>query len=39
VPNVAAADPDWSGLGWIGLVAGLLVVVGFLGFRRRDLAR
>jgi ABC-2 type transport system permease protein len=39
VPNVAAADPDWSGLGWVGLVAGLLALVGFVGFRRRDLAR
>jgi ABC-2 type transport system permease protein len=39
VPDVAVADPDWSGLGWIMLVAALLVAVGFAGFRRRDLAR
>jgi ABC-2 type transport system permease protein len=39
LPDVAAATPDWTGLGWISLVTVLLVAVGFAGFRRRDLAR
>jgi len=39
VPNTAVADPDWSGLGWISLVTLGLLLVGFAGFRRRDLAR
>lgn len=39
VPAVTAASPDWTGLGWISLVTVALVVVGFAGFRRRDLAR
>ncbi len=39
VPNVSAGSPDWTGLGWITLVTALLLGVGFLGFRRRDLAR
>ncbi len=37
VPNVTAVTPDWSGLLWVTLVAGLLTAVGFAGFRRRDL--
>ncbi|WP_249667372.1 ABC transporter permease [Cellulomonas fengjieae] len=39
VPDVAAGAPDWSGLGWITLVTLGLLLVGFAGFRRRDLAR
>lgn len=38
VPNVTDSNADWSGLGWITLVTGLFVVIGFAGFRRRDLA-
>lgn len=36
VPNVNVAAPDWSGLVWLGLVAALFTLVGFAGFRRRD---
>jgi ABC-2 type transport system permease protein len=36
VPNVTLAGPDWSGLGWVGLVAVLFTAVAFIGFRRRD---
>ena len=36
VPNVTAAGRDWSGLGWVSLVAVVLTVVAFTGFRRRD---
>lgn len=36
VPNVTADSVDWSGLGWISAVAVLFTVVGFAGFRRRD---
>ncbi|WP_236122091.1 ABC transporter permease [Cellulomonas palmilytica] len=39
VPAVTGGDPDWTGLGWLALVAGALVAVGFAGFRRRDVAR
>lgn len=39
VPNVAGADPDWSGLGWISLFTLGFTLVGFAGFRHRDLAR
>lgn len=38
VPDVTSASPDWSGLVWLGLVAVVLLAVGFGGFRRRDLA-
>jgi len=38
VPNVQAADPAWSALGWLGLVAAALALVGFVGYRRRDIA-
>jgi ABC-2 type transport system permease protein len=38
VPNVTDASPDWMGLVWISLVTLLFLVVGFVGFRRRDLA-
>jgi ABC-2 type transport system permease protein len=39
VPEVAAADTDWTGPAWVTLVTVLLVAVGFRGFRHRDLAR
>jgi ABC-2 type transport system permease protein len=38
VPAVTAPEPDWSGLVWLSLVATLLTVVGFAGYRRRDIA-
>ncbi|WP_291813450.1 ABC transporter permease [Cellulomonas sp.] len=39
VPDVGVGDPDWTGLGWISLVTLGFLLVGFAGFRRRDLAR
>ena len=36
VPNVTSASPDWGGLVGLGVVAALLLAVGFAGFRRRD---
>ncbi len=36
VPNVTATSPDWSGLGWVAVVALALTTVAFVGFRRRD---
>ncbi|HKQ01336.1 MAG TPA: multidrug ABC transporter permease [Actinomycetes bacterium] len=36
VPNVTATAPDWSGLGWVGLITVALTAVAFVGFRRRD---
>jgi ABC-2 type transport system permease protein len=38
VPNVSAANLDVWGLLWISLVTIALVAIGFVGFRRRDLA-
>jgi ABC-2 type transport system permease protein len=38
VPDVSAAAPDWSGLVWVGGATAVLLAVGFLGFRRRDVA-
>jgi ABC-2 type transport system permease protein len=38
VPNVSAPDAGWSGLAGVTAVTALLVTVGFVGFRRRDLA-
>ncbi|MCA1781683.1 MAG: multidrug ABC transporter permease [Intrasporangiaceae bacterium] len=38
VPNIQAANPAWSGLAWLALVAALLTAVGFAGYRRRDIA-
>ncbi len=38
VPNVAAVAPDWIGLLWLGLVLIFLLVAGFSGFARRDIA-
>ena len=32
-------EPDYTGLVWISLVTVGLLVIGFAGFRRRDLAR
>jgi ABC-2 type transport system permease protein len=39
VPNIKASDPDWFGLLWVSLVTVGFLVIGFVGFRRRDLAR
>ena len=39
MPNVAAASVDWTGIGWISLLTLAFVMIGFMGFRRRDLAR
>ncbi|MBP1078665.1 ABC-2 type transport system permease protein [Microbacterium terrae] len=39
VPNVTDPNADWWGLLWISLVTILFLVIGFAGFRRRDLAR
>ncbi len=38
VPNVTGNPVDWSGLPWLLLVALGLGIVGFVGFRRRNLA-
>lgn len=38
VPNVQAADPAWFGLLGLALVAALFTTVGFVGYRRRDIA-
>ncbi len=38
VPNVGAADPAWFGLVGLAVVAALFTVVGFVGYRRRDIA-
>lgn len=39
IPNVTDADADWWGLLWISLVTLFFLLVGFAGFRHRDLAR
>lgn len=39
VPDVTAVDVDWSGLAWISLATAVFLVAGFVGFRRRDIAR
>ncbi|WP_426625715.1 ABC transporter permease [Leifsonia sp. McL0607] len=39
IPNVTTDDADWWGLVWISLITVLFVAIGFVGFRRRDLAR
>ncbi len=36
VPAVADADPSWTGLVVVGAIDVVLLVVGFLSFRRRD---
>lgn len=38
VPGVSAGGAGWGGLAWITLVTALFLMVGFAGFRRRDLA-
>jgi ABC-2 type transport system permease protein len=38
VPDVTASPVDWSGLGWLVLIVALFTVVGFAGYRRRDIA-
>lgn len=37
VPDVSAAQPDWWGLGGVGVVVVVLIALGFAGFRRRDI--
>ena len=37
-PHVIGADTDWTGLGWVTLFTLGFALVGFAGFRRRDLA-
>lgn len=39
VPNITGTSPDFSGLIWITILTLLFLVIGFAGFRRRDLAR
>ena len=36
VPHVAAGTQDWRGLLWISLFTLAFLVIGFMGFRRRD---
>ena len=36
IPNVVAAHADWSGLGWVAVVAAVFIATGFIGFQRRD---
>ena len=38
VPDITASPVDWAGLGWLLLVGALFAAVGFLGYRRRDIA-
>lgn len=38
VPKITTASPDWWGLLGVGAVTALLVLIGFVGFRRRDVA-
>ena len=38
VPNVGAADVDWSGPLWVSLAVALLALVGFVGYRRRNIS-
>ena len=38
VPVVTQSSPDWSGLLWVSLFTAGFLTVGFVGFRRRDLA-
>jgi ABC-2 type transport system permease protein len=37
VPNVTAASPDWAGLAWLIAFAALFLIIGFVGYRRRDI--
>jgi len=36
IPHVAAGTQNWWGLLWISLVTSAFLVIGFVGFRRRD---
>ena len=36
VPNVTATTPDYSGLAVVSVIAVLFIIVGFIGFRHRD---
>ncbi|MFV0632543.1 ABC transporter permease [Demequina sp.] len=38
VPDILLPDPDWTGLWWVSLFTLGFVLLGFAGFRRRDLA-
>nr|WP_296768816.1 multidrug ABC transporter permease [Rhodococcus sp. (in: high G+C Gram-positive bacteria)] len=37
IPNVNAPSPNWSGLGWLAVITSALLIVGFVGYRRRDI--
>lgn len=37
VPTVTADAPGWGGLGWLALVSVALLVIGFVGYRRRSI--
>ena len=39
VPSVAASDPNWTGLCVVASIRVVLVVIGFVGFSRRDIHR
>jgi ABC-2 type transport system permease protein len=39
LPNTTAAAPDLTGLAWVTLATLVVLAAGFVGFRRRDLAR
>jgi len=39
VPSVAASDPNWTGLCVVASIGVVLVVIGFVGFSRRDIHR
>jgi ABC-2 type transport system permease protein len=38
VPNVAAANPDYLGVFVVATIAAILIAIGFIGFRRRDIS-
>ncbi|HSN43456.1 MAG TPA: hypothetical protein VLR88_05305, partial [Propionibacteriaceae bacterium] len=38
VPTVTATNPDWAGLGWLTLALTVFLIVGFGGYRHRDIA-
>jgi ABC-2 type transport system permease protein len=37
VPNMLAPTDDWTGLRWIAGAIAVLLTVGFIGYRRRDI--
>jgi ABC-2 type transport system permease protein len=39
VPNVIEVSPDWIQLVWLSLIVAAFLCVGFIGLRRRDIAR